>query len=419
LLKYAISHGILDLNVVRDSMLNEQKQHYLSLHEYAIFQDKDGRWKTTLPDKTKKSGRKLIARKRKDDLEKVIVDYYSELEINPNRISSDVTLEEIYPIWIQSRLLEVNSKNTVKKNDQDWRRYYKNTNIVKIPMKNLSVNQLKDWAHKIIDDNQLNKRDYYNMITIMKKCFEYVSDEKNICENTWAKVKINTKKLKRVEKKSNETQIYFLDEKMKMVQYCLIDFLEHPWKISSLAIPFLFVTGMRIGELVALKYEDFSDKVINVNRSEVNDYKYDEEMGKFIYVGTKVVDHTKTEAGTREIPFTKGAKQLLQMIKKSCEIYNYYDNDYVFCPNSQRMRANSIDAKIYRICEKIGISKKSAHKMRKTYITQIINNGVDLDTVCKISGHVDLKTTFESYYYSLERKDDVYEKFNNMFEEVV
>ena len=32
--------------------------------------------------------------------------------------------------------------------------------------------------------------------------------------------KINTKKLKRVEKKSNETQIYFLDEKMKMVQYC-------------------------------------------------------------------------------------------------------------------------------------------------------------------------------------------------------
>lgn len=418
MLKYAISHGILNLDVVRDSMLNEQKQHYLSLHEYAIFQDTDGRWKTTLPDTTKKSGRKLVARKRKDDLEKIIIDYYSEMEINPQCIDANVTLEEIYPIWLQSRLLEVKSKNTVKKNDQDWRRYYKGTNIVKIPMKNLSVNQLKDWAHKIIDENQLNKRDYYNMIVIMKKCFEYVADE-SICDNTWSKVKINTKKLKRIEKKSNETQIYFMDEKVKIVQYCLMDFLDNPWKLSSLAIPFLFVTGMRIGELVALKYEDFSEDEISINKSEVVDYRFDEELNKFVYVGTKVVDHTKTDAGTREIPFTKGAKQLLQMIKASSERYRYYDDDYVFCPNSQRMRATSIDSKIYRVCEKIGIPPKSAHKIRKTYISQIINNGIDLDTVCRVSGHVDLKTTFQSYYFSLEKKDEVYEKFNNMFREVV
>lgn len=418
MLKYAISSGILDINVVRDSMLNEQKQHYLSLHKYAIFQDKkDGRWKTTIPDQTKKNGRRLIARTKREDLEQVIVECYSDLETNPYRINSDVTLEEIYPIWLQSRLLEVKSNNTVKKNDQDWRRYYKGTDIIKIPMKNLSVNQLRDWAHKIIDDNQLNKRDFYNMIIIMKKCFEYVSDE-NICDNTWSKVKINTKKLKRIEKKTNDTQIYFMDEKMKIVKHCLIDFLDNPWNISDLAIPFLFITGMRIGELVALKYDDIVNDEIIINKSEVNNYQFDSEQDKFVYAGKKVVDHAKTDAGIRTIPCTKGAKKLIEMIQISSEKYNYYDDGYIFCPRGSRMHSDSIDSKIYRICEKIGIPKKSAHKIRKTYISQIIKNGVDLDTVCRISGHVDLKTTFNSYLFCLEKKEEVYDKFNDMFKDV-
>ena len=35
------------------------------MHKYKIFQDKDKRWKTTLPDDTKKNGRRLIANSMK------------------------------------------------------------------------------------------------------------------------------------------------------------------------------------------------------------------------------------------------------------------------------------------------------------------------------------------------------------------
>ena len=178
--------------------MEDQKQHYLSMHKYKIFQDKDGRWKTTLPDETKKNGRRLIAKSKLEDLNDIIAEFYKkqeEIQNNPLlRFSEDITLEELYPIWLESRMLEVKSVRTVKRNHQDWNRYYKNTEIVKIPMRRLSVNELKDWAHKLITDNGMNKREYYDMALIMKKCFEYASDE-GLCENTWAiaKTKVNTK----------------------------------------------------------------------------------------------------------------------------------------------------------------------------------------------------------------------------------
>lgn len=294
--------------------MEDQKQHYLSMHKYKIFQDKDGRWKTTLPDETKKNGRRLIAKSKLEDLNDIIAEFYKkqeEIQNNPLlRFSEDITLEELYPIWLESRMLEVKSVRTVKRNHQDWNRYYKNTEIVKIPMRRLSVNELKDWAHKLITDNGMNKREYYDMALIMKKCFEYASDE-GLCENTWAiaKTKVNTKKLKKIVKPENDTQIYFYDEKVKLINHALKKFALRPWNISALTIPFLFLTGLRISELVALKYSDLTETEIFIRKSEVGGYIFDKGTNSFKYTGTAIEDHTKTDAGIRKVPYTNGAKK--------------------------------------------------------------------------------------------------------------
>ena len=104
------------------------------------------------------------------------------------------------------------------------------------------------------------------------------------------------------------------------------------------------------------------------------------------------------------------------VVERSSLYYGYHDDDYIFCPRSKRMTANSIDHTLYRYCHAIGMTPKSAHKIRKTYISLAFTNRIDLDTICKIARHVDLKTTFQSYIFSLERKDDVYLKFNEIFQ---
>lgn len=414
LLNYLISHDIIDLESIRDDMVKEEKNKYLEMHKYKIFKDKDNRWKTTLPDETTKSKRKLIAKSDLEKLEDAIIDFYKNKEARENSLNLNITLKELYPIWIKSRILEAKSVNTIKKNEQDWKRYYLNTDIVEIPLKDLTPNRLKDWAHTMIRNHNLNKRAYYNMTVIIKKMFEYASDE-GICKNTWSNVKINTKNFCKTVKKDNNSQIYFSDEKQKIIALAMQLYKDNPKNITALAIPFLFLTGLRVGELVALKYEDLSDNVICVCRSEVNDYQYNEGKDKFEYVGKKVVDHAKTQAGTRNVPYTDTAKEIIQMIKKSSEEFGFYDDNYIFCPRSRRITSNSIDQKIYRYADLLNIPKKSAHKIRKTYISTIISDGIDLDTVCKVSGHVDMKTTFESYLFCLDREEETYEKFNNIF----
>ena len=414
-MQFLVTNSIINLDDVRESMRKKERQELLAMHEYAIFQGKDGRWRTTLKDETNKSGRRAVAKKDLKDLEDLLVEHYRQLK-KEKLLVNCITLRTIYPLWLQSRKLEVNSIGTVKKNDQDWKRYYLNDPIIDKPLDLLTIQELKDWAHKKINDYNLNKRDYYNMAIVMKQCYSYAKDSGFIEENTWEKVKINTKKLIKPQKKSNETQIYFLDEQQAIINHALELFEKNPKNISALTIPLIFVTGLRIGEVVALKYDDIDEvnNIINVKKMESVIYELEED-GNFTYKGKEVVEHAKTEAGVRAVPLTSQAKQIIHRVKEASERFGFYDEGYIFCPRSKRIAANSIDKKIYNYCDAINMNRKSAHKIRKTYISKLIHSGqVDIDTICKVAGHVDMKTTFTSYCYSLDHVNEIQNKFEDV-----
>lgn len=83
-------------------------------------------------------------------------------------------------------------------------------------------------------------------------------------------------------------------------------------------------------------------------------YNLDEDGG-FTYNGKEVLEHAKTDAGERNIPYTGYAKQIIQMVKSASEQYGYYDEGYIFCPRSKRITANSIDKKLYNYCNAINV----------------------------------------------------------------
>ena len=72
---------MINLDDVRDKMKDEERKRLLSKHRYKVFFDeKDNRWKTTLPDETKKNGRRLVAKRSKEKLENEIINYYAGIE---------------------------------------------------------------------------------------------------------------------------------------------------------------------------------------------------------------------------------------------------------------------------------------------------------------------------------------------------
>ena len=63
--------------------------------------------------------------------------------------------------------------------------------------------------------------------------------------------------------------------------------------VAYLAIGLNFTLGLRVGEFVALKKEDFSEKVVHIQRQEVKKYIHD-ESGAVKRDGYEVVWYTKT-----------------------------------------------------------------------------------------------------------------------------
>ena len=115
------------------------------------------------------------------------------------------------------------------------------------------------------------------------------------------------------EKKSDEEEIYS-EEEIPLIK----DYLLQKDTLRYLGVLLVFVTGMRVGELSALKPEDILIKEksgsIHVCRTEVH-YSEENEQGKRKNV-IRVQNFAKSEAGNRYIILNSFAIQILQRIKE-------------------------------------------------------------------------------------------------------
>lgn len=62
---------------------------------------------------------------------------------------------------------------------------------------------------------------------------------------------------------------------------------------------------------------------------------------------------------------------------------------------------------LYSYCDKVDITRKSSHKIRKTFISNLIENGFNPKVITKLVGHEDYQTTLKSYCRSLKSQSEL------------
>lgn len=395
-----LQHLLLRCNMtvedVQAEVENMRDKKYLETHLYEIWQGTDGRWRTYLPDPTAKLERRLIAKSTRESLEKEIIRYYRSID---ERVQAKrITLREWYQKWLDYKKLQTRSDMYVRKIDSDWSRYYKDSKLIDIPIVNLDYDTLQEWALRIVREKKLTKKQYYNMSLIIRQSLDYAVQKRLITENPFLRVKVDGKLFRPKKKPVDKSQVFLTDEQPMIEQEAYSDFAK-TGTVSCLAIPFAFQTGLRLGEIVALKESDIDGNYIHVQRMEVRQVEQleDGSWSKQIFA---VVDYTKTDAGDRQVYLSKTAKKILADIISSNRQHGYSDSDFLFLGEKGRVHAKSVDYRIRKYCRHIGISEKALHKIRKTYISTLIDSGLNINEIRKLAGHEDERTTYNNYCFN-------------------
>ena len=388
LLQYAVKNGKIDIDVMLGEINDMNKKEILSRHKYAISHCKKGDreyYCTHLPNP--KAGGARLFRKRDtlEQLEEAIVEYYRKLE-------EEIYIDKVWKEYNDRRLDfgEIQQSSYDRYND-DFHRFFiaRPNNLIHRKFRLITPDDIEVFIKTAIKELGLSRKAYGGLRTIIRGTFKYGKRRRytdlSISEFFGdLELPRNIFERRIIEK---EKEVFNEDEIPVITSYLR----ENP-DLRNLGILLTFETGLRVGELAALRASDLNGRVIRIRRSEVK-YRISTESGsKWLF---EVQEHAKTDAGARDLIIPSGAAETFHRITELNP-----DGEYLFEENGKRFNANSFNKRLTSVCRKAGIPKRSMHKIRKTYGTTLIDSGVDEKFIQEQMGHRDITTTKKFYYFS-------------------
>ena len=152
----------------------------------------------------------------------------------------------------------------------------------------------------------------------------------------------------------------------------------------------MIYTGARISEALSLKYTNFADGMVNIERQ---NYLGEIKAPKY--------------GSARQVPMHDELKRMLPIhrewhLKEMKE--NGYQTDFVFTtPNGKLYHPSNVRKSLRKFYEKNGIEYKHPHAYRSTFCTQLCRCGVPLEVASALLGHKSLEVTAQ--HYALVKQD--------------
>ncbi len=152
------------------------------------------------------------------------------------------------------------------------------------------------------------------------------------------------------------------------------------------AVSLCLHTGLRLGELCALKWTDvdFENRLVMVNRT-VQRLMVDGQKSRTLLLE---VD-PKSEYSRREIPLSDPVLELLRIPG---------DKEYIF-GGDKPLDPRTMQYRFKKILKRAGLPDRNFHILRHTFATNCIEGGADVKSLSEILGHSDVKITLNRYVH--------------------
>lgn len=408
LLNFALQEHIIDISYVRDMARMKKREEILKKHPYKIWQGKTNRrWCTYLPDDTKPRGKVLKKISSREKLEDSIVEYWIQKEkdeIERQRRKNVYTFSDVYDMWRKVKDPTV-SENTIAKYETDRRRFFDGKEFSELDIKEIDSYAVDIFMHQNIKEHKLLREP-------MRKLYGYVANtmnfavERNLIERNPI-ASIGSKKYNKQcgSKQKLLSECIIMPDDMKQLQEQFRK--DHEDKrnyIPTYAVEFASLTGLRVGELAALRWENVKEDYILIAESEKSNPKKTEFY----------IDQTKNKK-PRIFPMTEEIRKLLDKIKEVEIEYGYFC-EWVFADENGRVHAPRISACAKTKSRQISLNPKGKgiHGYRKTLNSNMRALGVAVPAAAAMLGHTE---EVNKRYYTfdttqLQEKAEIISKIN-------
>lgn len=195
------------------------------------------------------------------------------------------------------------------------------------------------------------------------------------------------------EHKKQELEVLSVTNQRRIMQYAKENFT-----FRNLGIYICLSTGMRIGEICALKWGDINlaTEMISVNRTIERIYIIEKGMKHTeLVIGTP-----KTKNSIRDIPMSR---ELLKIIRPLKKVMN--DDFYVLTNEAKPTEPRTYRNYYKQLLKQLNIPNLKFHGLRHSFATRCIESQCDYKTVSVILGHANISTTLNLYVHpNMEQK---------------
>lgn len=240
---------------------------------------------------------------------------------------------------------------------------------------NLSVRlisraNLSAFTDKLIQKN-LAISTINNILIVLGMGLEYSEEEYSI----------KCPKIKTLKNQIKETRVL-----SKTEEQVLLNHIVRSDSIYCFGILISLYTGIRIGELCALKWSDIKDGKIYINKTML---RIKSESGKSIITITS----PKSEKSNRVIPIP-------QVISKIIEQHRLPRGYVIHQDNNKYIEPRLMQKKFKEIVTECNLENVHFHTLRHTFATRCVELGFDIKTLSEILGHSTVTTTLQRYVHS-------------------
>lgn len=400
--QYAIENGIIQEDYLLNAVEEMKNKKIIEQYPYKIWRANDGRFMTYLTDETKRYGKKLIAKKTEEKLYHAIIDDYNKTHAEAN------TVTVMFHKWMEFAKRENTlSLGTIDRYTNDFVKYIANTDFANKDILKVQSEDVQDFLKSVMygrrDENKLTLKCYTNIKIVVNGIFTFAKSELKIqCVSSVDAMK-NVKIPKRLFKysvKMDSDEVFDEDEIKKLSSYITNEYYGNRLSgTRELGILFLIVTGLRMGELVTLKYSDVEGSKLYIQRTESHCKGENGHNRLFIK------DYPKTPESMNGIELSDTALLVWKWLRQQ-NVKCGTMNEYVFYEEKYgRLHEHHFKKVMMNLCNYAGVKYRSLHKLRKTYASMLFAYGVEEKIVQNQLRHKDSSTTHGYYEFCVRVQD--------------